>query len=300
MEQVFVNNRLRLAITNRCNFSCFYCHNEGQTHFQIKKCMSISFVKNLKKFIIKNNIYIEELSITGGEPLLHPDLIKIVKQLKGLSNKLSIITNGSLLTIELVDKLIKAGINKFKFGVDTLTQKQSKYNINPMDISVNDLLDVIVYTQNKLYNTQINIVVINENFNEIPQFIEFAKLNKIKCLNFIELINCGFRGKEFKIEESPTIHTILSFFDSSKIKIKQHTNSRIIFDYDNILIKLSPDFCTNQLCQDTYSVLHENAIVLCHKNHINKSINLKKMNGEELKKMISEGFKFCKNSVDYQ
>ena len=190
----------------------------------------------------------------------------------------------------MIDRLIDAGITKFKFGIDKLSNKESKFNINKTEIDINYLLDLVVYTQKKLHTTQINIVVLKENLNEVPKFIDFAKQNKINCLNFIELINCGFRGQDFKIENSPTLNNILKMFDFKQIKIKQQNKNRTIFKYENILIKLSPDFCSNKLCRNTYSVLHENEIVLCHKNHINKNIDFNNISSKELKEIILGGY----------
>ena len=164
-NRLFINDKLRVPITNSCNFSCFYCHNEGQLHKQEGSFMSLNFIKGLKSFIIKNNVYINELNITGGEPLLHPNLLEVVSLLKNLSNNLCIITNGSLLTKQKIDDLIKAGITKFKFGFDTLLGEQTKLIITPTKNNSKNLIELIRYTQLKLNNTQINELLKNLDIN---------------------------------------------------------------------------------------------------------------------------------------
>ena len=118
-NRLFINDKLRVPITNCCNFSCFYCHNEGQLHKQESSFMSLDFIKGLKSFITKNNVYINELNITGGEPLLHPNLLEIVALLKNVSNNLCIITNGSLLTKQKIDDfnkiIIKLNLTYIKY-----------------------------------------------------------------------------------------------------------------------------------------------------------------------------------------
>lgn len=285
-NRLFINDKLRVPITNCCNFSCFYCHNEGQLHKQESSFMSLDFIKGLKSFITKNNVYIDELNITGGEPLLHPNLLEIVALLKNVSNNLCIITNGSLLTKQKIDDLIKVGITKFKFGIDTLLGEQTKLNIKHTKNDTQNLIELIKYTQIKLNNTQINVVVVEENYNEIDSFINFAIQNHISCINFIELINCGFREKDYIRNSTPKVEHILDKLDKTFIETIQNDDNRIIFKYKNVLIKLSKDFCNNKVCHNTYTVLHENEIVLCHKYHNNYQFDINQVSLVELKNVI--------------
>lgn len=51
--ELFNQNKLRIALTNACNLSCFYCHNEGQKIGCAKQFLSYQYTKQMVEFIIK-------------------------------------------------------------------------------------------------------------------------------------------------------------------------------------------------------------------------------------------------------
>ena len=59
------------------------------------------------------------ISIAGGDPLLYPDIISLVKEIKSRGLKPIINTNGKALTRELLKELKKAGVYGFTFHVDS-------------------------------------------------------------------------------------------------------------------------------------------------------------------------------------
>lgn len=90
------NDRLRISITDACNYKCFYCSNEGQDHGQCNM-ISLNFLYRLFEKIQDENIYVKKLNITGGEPTLHPDLMEILHASCKISENVTLNTNGSLL-----------------------------------------------------------------------------------------------------------------------------------------------------------------------------------------------------------
>jgi predicted NodU family carbamoyl transferase len=73
-----VKGRLRISITNRCNLNCFFCHKEGN------KCSNRDMDFNLVQKLLKSYAELggREVNITGGEPTLHKDFIRIIKEAK--------------------------------------------------------------------------------------------------------------------------------------------------------------------------------------------------------------------------
>ena len=69
-------DRLRIVITSKCNYQCFFCHNEGIRE-SINDMLNVDDIS----FIIKVCRYlgINRFKITGGEPLIRNDIIDIVK-----------------------------------------------------------------------------------------------------------------------------------------------------------------------------------------------------------------------------
>ncbi len=120
-------NYLRISITDRCNFRCRYCVPcspfETLDHEQIARYDEI-----LKITRIACELGITKVRITGGEPFVRKGVMSLLRELKAIEalKDISITTNGSLLTPEKIDALIKLGIKRLNFSLDTLDPARFK------------------------------------------------------------------------------------------------------------------------------------------------------------------------------
>lgn len=106
-------------ITPRCNNDCLYCYNvwkennsypAGELQLpQIKKL----FAKLLSEVVP------ERITIAGGEPLLHPDILEVSSFLSSRNIKVGIATNGTLFKEETADRLIKCGVDYFEISLSS-------------------------------------------------------------------------------------------------------------------------------------------------------------------------------------
>lgn len=105
-------------ITNKCNFRCLHCYNDSGENLIIEEELSdqevIDFMHELGKLNISN------LCFCGGEPLLRKDLIcKCAKILSSYGLKsMCIVTNGFLITKEIVKDLMESGVVNFQVSLD--------------------------------------------------------------------------------------------------------------------------------------------------------------------------------------
>ncbi|KHL91224.1 hypothetical protein QW71_35890 [Paenibacillus sp. IHB B 3415] len=131
---------IRLEITSRCNINCVYCHNRDYLNRQddMSSEKIISLVRDLKsKFPIR------KILITGGEPLLNKDVIKIISSFSDLGIKTDMVTNGLLLTDELADKLIRAGLKRIRLSIDGF-EEHATYRKGSSYIHLWDLAERLV------------------------------------------------------------------------------------------------------------------------------------------------------------
>ena len=76
MERTFWD-KLRILVTNKCNYECPFCHNEGQLKAEALNMMSFDDFKTL--IDILNGQIISELHFSGGEPFLNKDIVKMIE-----------------------------------------------------------------------------------------------------------------------------------------------------------------------------------------------------------------------------
>jgi molybdenum cofactor biosynthesis protein A len=113
-------NYLRLAVTDRCNLRCFYCMPaEGLDWLSRKELMSYEEMLQTCTLLVKMGI--EKIRITGGEPFVRKDIMKLLTALSKLDGlkELSITTNG-VLTAPHVAELKAIGVRSVNLSLDTL------------------------------------------------------------------------------------------------------------------------------------------------------------------------------------
>jgi MoaA/NifB/PqqE/SkfB family radical SAM enzyme len=104
-----------LYVTDRCNLDCAYCteYDNSRPHPSID---------NLKKWVRKiRELGTMRIALVGGEPLIHPDIVELVRYCRELGFATSLTTNGFLLTPKLVAELEDAGLQVMQISVDRMT-----------------------------------------------------------------------------------------------------------------------------------------------------------------------------------
>lgn len=136
------NNSLGIYITTSCNLSCFNC----QTSARQAPANDIMTVGQMGKFIneaIKLKYYWNQISLTGGEPALHPqffEILDVLKQYKDFNPECTILldTNGAGNKVQSVLKKLPDWVSVYnsnkKEGKDSYAF--STYNIAPIDTLV--------------------------------------------------------------------------------------------------------------------------------------------------------------------
>lgn len=163
---------LRISITQRCNLRCPYCHREGEV-----TSPSIEMTRNeiVRITGIAVGLGISRVKLTGGEPLLRPDILDIVKgiaELRGLKD-FSMTTNGTNLA-SWAKGLHKNGLDRVNISIPSL-DAETYYALMGGDLK--DVLKGILAAVNaNLFPVKLNMLVLkNVNNHEIPKMISFAE-----------------------------------------------------------------------------------------------------------------------------
>ena len=112
----------------RCNLACTYC-NEFDTYSQ-----PVAVEEMTKRLDILADMGTSIITISGGEPLLHPELDEIIRHIRRRGMIAGMITNGFLLTKERIDQLNRAGLEHLQISIDnTMPDEVSKKSLKTLD-----------------------------------------------------------------------------------------------------------------------------------------------------------------------
>ena len=113
---------LRVSVTDRCDFRCFYCMAEDMTFLPKSEVLSLEELDRLCSAFIARGV--RKLRLTGGEPLVRRNVMSLIQNLgrrldSGALDELTLTTNGSQLARHAAD-LKAAGIERINVSLDTL------------------------------------------------------------------------------------------------------------------------------------------------------------------------------------
>jgi MoaA/NifB/PqqE/SkfB family radical SAM enzyme len=112
----------------RCNLSCAYCNEYD------KVSDPVPTAEMLRRVEILAGMGTGIITISGGEPLLHPELDEIIRGIRSHGAIATIITNGYLLTPERIRKLNRAGLEHLQISIDNVMPDEvSKKSLKVLD-----------------------------------------------------------------------------------------------------------------------------------------------------------------------
>ncbi|MFZ5949266.1 MAG: GTP 3',8-cyclase MoaA [Candidatus Rifleibacteriota bacterium] len=204
---------LRLSITDRCNFRCIYCMpEEGICKKSHSEILRFEELLPIVKVAVKTGV--EQVRITGGEPLVRRGVVGFVAELakiQGLKD-LCLTTNASRLA-DMADDLKKAGLGRVNISLDSLNPQTFRKITRLGDLD-KVLAGIYAAVDAGLAPVKINVVIIpGVNDVEIPDFARFARDNPVH-VRFIERMPFPGAGKGAEYySEAQILETISSNFE---------------------------------------------------------------------------------------
>jgi len=265
-----------VSITSNCNLNCFYCHREGYSKLGLAEQLSLEQIDMLCSIISKYEI--KSIKITGGEPLLHPNVIEIVKRFAAERslNDISLVTNGILLEKKAM-ALKEAGLHRLNIGLDSLCNSAVK------------ILDKIrggigIVKEAGFDLVKINMVLLKGiNDQEITEMMKFARDHGF-ILQIIELINTNSDFyQKYHIKLNDIEQRLVN--QAEKIVPRQFQGRKQYYLRDGTVVEIvrpvhNPEFCMN--CH-TLRVTHDFQFQPC----LNRMDNLVPIQ-EDIEKALRE------------
>ena len=179
---------VRISVTDKCNFRCRYCMPaEGLEWLPRDEVLSFEEITRLVRVL--SEMGVDEVRLTGGEPLVRRDLPVLVSFLAGIPGvrDLSLTTNGVLLD-RLAGPLVEAGLRRLNVSLDSLS------HVRFAEITRRDALDrVLVGLEEaerypELRPIKVNCVAMRGfTEEEVPALAELAR-RKPYVVRFIEFM----------------------------------------------------------------------------------------------------------------
>ncbi|MFZ0455198.1 MAG: radical SAM protein [Ignavibacteriaceae bacterium] len=171
-----------LEPTAKCNLYCDGCYrkNENNSH----KSMD---VVNQELDVFTSLRKCDGVSIAGGDPLTHPDVIDIVKSVKERGLKPIINTNGLALTKELLKELKKAGVYGFTFHIDSKQTRPHWKGKNEIELNELRYQYASMLAEAGNISCAFNSTVYEDTMQYVPELVKWGQENidKVQVMVFI-------------------------------------------------------------------------------------------------------------------
>jgi cyclic pyranopterin phosphate synthase len=177
---------VRVSLTDRCNFDCVYCHNEGlgDTRGPMEPGDDEMSTDDVVRFLeVAHEFDVDSVKLTGGEPMLREDLEEIVARTpEGMETSLT--TNGTFLPGR-ADALREAGLDRVNVSQDALDPSafQAVTKSNAYDDVV---AGVKAAVEAGLSPVKLNMVVFEQTAGYVPEMVDYVAENPGLQLQLIE------------------------------------------------------------------------------------------------------------------
>ncbi|XP_014116721.1 PREDICTED: molybdenum cofactor biosynthesis protein 1 isoform X2 [Pseudopodoces humilis] len=169
------HNYLRISLTEKCNLRCQYCMPEEGVQLTPKsELLTAQEIITLARLFVKEGV--EKIRLTGGEPLIRPDVVDIVGQLYKLEGlkTIAVTTNGINLT-RLLPQLKEAGLNAINISLDTLVPAKFEFIVRRKGFH-KVMEGIHKATELGYHPVKVNCVVMRGfNEDEVLDFVDFTK-----------------------------------------------------------------------------------------------------------------------------
>jgi cyclic pyranopterin phosphate synthase len=239
---------LRLAITKKCNLRCEYCHGEGEEN-QPKPPDNEMTANEIARIVkIAVNLGITRMKLTGGEPLMHKDVVEIVKKIgstRGLTD-LSMTTNGTLLE-PLADDLYESGLKRVNVSLPVLDGNVF-HKLTGGDVQ-NAINGINAAVKAGLNPVKLNMVLLKEvNDFDVPRMIEFATETGA-ILQLIELEPLNVNGSFYLENHEPLDGYERILKDKAvKVETRRYMQNRHVYHLPDVTVEVVRPIENTEFC----------------------------------------------------
>jgi len=198
---------VRISVTDRCDFRCVYCMDDEMQFVPRAQLLTLEEITKIAQAFTE--LGVKKIRITGGEPLIRRNVIKLFEDIGSLSglDELVLTTNGSQLT-KMSHELKDAGVKRINISLDSLDAEKFKRITRVGDLN-NVLAGIDAALATGFEKIKINAVILkNRNHDEVIDLVRYAS-DRGMDISFIEEMPLGVIGDHDRAE---------AYYSSDQIK----------------------------------------------------------------------------------
>jgi len=174
--------------TAGCNLRCIHCRRIDVADRLVPEDLSTAESKQLIDQIVAfcNPI----LVLSGGEPLIRPDIFEIAEHAAARGLRVALATNGTLIDEHMAQRIVDAGIRRVAVSLDGATA-ETHDPFRALPGSFAQALEGIEHLRRQGMSVQINTTVARHNIDELPQTLSLARSLGADALHIFLLVPVG-------------------------------------------------------------------------------------------------------------
>ena len=291
---------VRVSLTDRCNFDCIYCHNEGlgDTRGPMDPQDGEMTADDVVRFLeVAREFGVEKVKFTGGEPMLRGDLEEIVRRTPD-DMEVSLTTNGTFLP-DRAEGLKEAGVSRVNVSQDALDPEAFR------EVTKSGAYDKVIEgvkaaVDAGLNPVKLNMVVFERTAGYVPEMVDYVAENEGMQLQLIEFMPELVGKPEWAID----IERVHNWLEEQAVRVEKrdmHSRRRyFVASEDGTqegMVEIVDPVGNEEFCMNCHRVrvTHEGYLKGC----LNRNDDLRSM-GEMTKEEIREAFReVVDNRVPY-
>ena len=162
---------LRLKITDRCPWNCWFCHNEGTGKRDPSRTKDIYWDSEFEQVLVelKSVLSLNEVHLTGGEPTTNPNIANLITGIKFHGLDVKATTIGC--SYSVLKPILDAGISGLNFSLhsidsDELLKTQVDRKIEWMRKQLKQQMQAILIAKENSVKVKINTVILLNSFEQ--------------------------------------------------------------------------------------------------------------------------------------
>lgn len=192
-----IKEYLRVIVSEKCNIKCAYCHHEGKIDSLVGSSIKYNPNFNLKELLAKaKQCGFRKIKVSGGEPLLYPNVLEICNEFQDDFDDIGFTTNGTnILALKKSFEKIKG--SKLSFNVTLNSLYPEKYNHITQVDKLETVKEGIAYLVQNGFKVKINSVITSYNFDDMEMLVGFAARMRVD-IKLLDLFSFGNLPEEFQ------------------------------------------------------------------------------------------------------